>query len=209
MQITIRKFEKKDISNKVRWINDPQNHAYLHYDLPLEEDKTEAWFEKNHGRQDRYDAVILVDNIPVGLIGLLSIDFKNSKAEYYVLLGERTYLGKGIAAGATLQLLYYAYEQLGLNRVYLYTEVDNTAAIRLYERIGFKREGLLKDDLFFKGHYVDRYLYGLNRKDFNGYSPTPLQYLATVEENRVYAKREDLLPFSFGGNKARKAQLFF
>ena len=71
MQISIRKFEESDIPNKVKWINDPRNNTYLHYELPLEIKKTEKWFEANKNRTDRYDAIILCDEIPVGLIGLL------------------------------------------------------------------------------------------------------------------------------------------
>ena len=56
--VAIRKFEERDIPSKVRWINDEANNRYLHYELPLEEEKTLAWFRKNQNRQDRYDAVI-------------------------------------------------------------------------------------------------------------------------------------------------------
>lgn len=38
---------------------------------------------------------------------------------------------------------------------------------------------------------------------------TPVQYLGKMQGNQLYMKREDLIPFSFGGNKARKASLFF
>lgn len=38
---------------------------------------------------------------------------------------------------------------------------------------------------------------------------TIIQNLGEYQGNRLYIKREDLIPFSFGGNKARKAQLFF
>ena len=38
---------------------------------------------------------------------------------------------------------------------------------------------------------------------------TPIQTLGDFESNRLWIKREDLIPFSFGGNKARKARLFF
>lgn len=209
MNISIRKFEKADIPNKVRWINDPQNNTYLHYDLPLETGKTGLWFDRNKDRTDRYDAVIEADGVPVGLIGLLCIDRKNSKAEYYVTIGDRNYLGKGVAARASKLLLDYAFRQLGLNRVYLYTEAENTAAVRSYERIGFRREGLMKQDLFSGGRYVDRYVYGISKKDFYGYPNTPIHLIDCVENNTLYIKREDMLPFSFGGNKARKAQLFF
>lgn len=209
MNVSIRKFDKQDIPNKVRWINDPANNTFLHYDLPLEIGKTEIWYENNKDRTDRYDAVIEVDGVSVGLIGLLSIDRKNKKAEYYVTIGERAYLGKGIANKATVLLLEYAFSELRLNRVYLYTEVDNTAAVKSYERIGFKREGVLTDDIFSKGRFVDRYVYGLAKGDFYHDQDTPIRKIADIDQNKVYIKREDLIPFSFGGNKARKAQLFF
>lgn len=209
MNVSIRKFEKRDIPNKVKWINDPANNAFLHYDLPLEIGKTEAWFEKNKDRTDRYDAVIEVDGTPVGLIGLLSVDHTNKKAEYYVTLGEREYLGTGVAGRALSMMIEYAFTEMGLNRIYFYTEVDNVAAAKSCERMGFRREGLLKNDLFSKGRFVDRYVYGITKKDFYHRQDTSIQSVGLVNGNALYVKREDLLPFSFGGNKARKAELFF
>lgn len=209
MNVSIRKFEKRDIPNKVKWINDPANNAFLHYDLPLEIGKTEAWFEKNKDRTDRYDAVIEVDGTPVGLIGLLSVDNINKKAEYYVALGEREYLGTGVAGRALSMMIEYAFTEMGLNRIYFYTEVDNVAAAKSCERMGFRREGLLKNDLFSKGRFVDRYVYGITKKDFYHRQDTSVQRVGLVNGNALYVKREDLIPFSFGGNKARKAELFF
>lgn len=209
MKVTIRKFEREDIPDKVKWINDPKNNTYLHYDLPLEIHKTEEWFEKIKDRTDRYDAVIEVNAVAVGLIGLLSIDNKARKAEYYVVIGDRNYLGKGVAEKATRLLLSYAFLHLGLNRVYLYTECGNLAAIRSYERIGFKLEGLIKNDLFSKGRYVDRYIYSILKKDYFSYADSLIHKANVLENNDLYIKREDLIPFSFGGNKARKARLFF
>lgn len=157
MQVSIRKFEKTDIPNKVKWINDPQNNTYLHYDLPLEFEKTERWFDVNKDRIDRYDAVILCDEIPVGLIGLLSI--LDGKAEYYITMGEMEYKGKGIAKRASLQLVDFAKETLKLRMIELYTEVDNVGAQRLFERIGFIKQGLAKASAMNRGKSVDRFYY--------------------------------------------------
>lgn len=209
MNISIRKFQKKDIANKVKWINDPVNHKYLHYDIPLREDKTLQWFENNQNRTDRYDAIIEVDSNPVGLIGLLDIDQKNKKAEYYITIGDRNFLGKGIAYQATKLLLEYAFRELRLNRVFLFTEYDNVAAQLLFEKIGFKKEGLLKDELYCRGQYISRFLYGLCKDDFVGDKDTPIYELGREYNNRLYIKREDFYPFSFGGNKARKGMLFW
>ncbi len=214
MQISIRPFTEHDIADKVRWINDPRNNRYLHYDLPLEEEKTLRWFHANKDRTDRYDAVIELDRKPVGVIGLLGIDRKNSKAEYYITLGEPAAGGKGVAYEASRQLLIYAFEELGLNRVYLYTERENRRAQRLFERVGFRKEGLIRDDLFSRGQFVDRFAYGVTKEQFFGGTEekpinTPVTELGDFHGNRLFIKREDMIPFSFGGNKARKALLFF
>ncbi len=160
MEITLRKFIKEDIPLKVKWINDPENNAYLHYELPLEIEKTEKWFEANKDRTDRYDATILCDGAPVGLIGLLGI--KDGKAEYYVAMGEKEYKGKGIAKEASLLLCQYARDTLHLHTIELYTEVDNIGAQRLFEKIGFVKNGVAKASAVNRGKAVDRFYYILS-----------------------------------------------
>lgn len=167
MQITIRKFGKADIENKVKWINDLNNNQYLHYNLPLEYKKTLEWYLANVSNNNRYDAVIEADGVAVGIIGLLEIDYKNLKAEYYITLGEQNYKGKGISYKASLLLLEYAFFELKINKVYLYTEVDNIPAQRLFEKVGFKKEGLLKEDLIYNGRKVDRFFYGITANEYS------------------------------------------
>ena len=166
MRITIRKFERTDIPKKVEWINNPENNRFLHYDIPICVEKTEKWFDSHLGENTRYDAVIEADGVPVGTIGLLEIDRKNSKAEYYIAMGETAYKGKGVAKEASRLILEYGFQTLGLNRIYLFTEVENVAAQKVFERVGFIREGVLHQDIVSHGKYVDRIAYGLLREDW-------------------------------------------
>lgn len=161
MKVSIRRFEYGDIENKVKWINDDENNRYLHYELPLEVEKTKDWYLKIKDRQDRYDAVIEYDNIPVGIIGLLSIN--NEQAEYYVTLGEKKYRGKGIAKEATYLLLEYAFSELKLRKIYLYTETENLAAQRMFEKCGFIKTGLAEKSAVNRGKLVDRFFYQIQR----------------------------------------------
>lgn len=218
MDISIRKFQEKDIENKIKWINDSSNNKYLHYELPLEYSKTLNWFHRIKDRTDRYDAVIEADNIPVGLIGLLSIDENNKKAEYYIVLGDTRFKGKGIAHRASKLILEYGFEKLDLNKIYLYTERENIKAQRLFEKVGFIKEGLLKEDIRNGHELVDRYVYGICKEDFynkeyeksNPFNPTHIiRSNIDINSNKLYIKRDDLIPISFGGNKARKAVFFF
>ncbi len=213
MKVTIRQFEERDIENKIRWINDSRNHTYLHYDLPLTYEKTLEWFHRNRDNDKRYDAVIEYEGVPCGLVGLLSIDHKNRKAEFYISM-DHTFKGRGIATAAGKLMLRYAFDELKLRRVYLVTERDNTIAQKLFTKIGFLREGFLKDDLCMNGRFIDRYAYGINHLTFERnegrmFEPTLIQELSSENGNRIFMKREDLIPFSFGGNKARKAYYFF
>ena len=76
-------------------------------------------------------------------------------------MGEAVYKGKGVARQASNLLLKYAFNELQLNRVYLFTEVQNVAAQYLFERLGFVREGELQQDTLSHGKFVNRYVYGL------------------------------------------------
>lgn len=49
----------------------------------------------------------------------------------------------------------------------------------------------------------------VSRKNGSDYYVTPVRKIISEKQNDIYIKREDLFPFSFGGNKARKAFLFF
>ena len=166
MKVTIRKFERTDIPKKVEWINDPENNQFLHYDIPLSVEKTERWFDSHLGEDTRYDAVIEADGVPVGTIGLLGIDKKNGKAEYYIAMGEKAFKGKGVAKDASRLILEHGFEKLGLNRIYLFTEVENLEAQMLFESAGFKKEGTLRQDIFSHGKYADRFIYGFLREDW-------------------------------------------
>lgn len=147
-KVTIRKFQYSDIPLKVKWINDFNNNQYLHYKLPLTIDNTKRWYDENSTKTNRYDATIILDTVPVGIIGLLNIT--NSSAEYYITVGETFCKGCGVATKASVLILDYAFSTLGLEKVYLTTEPKNTPAIGLYKKLGFRQVGVKNGQLLFE-----------------------------------------------------------
>lgn len=166
MEISIRKFNEHDILNKILWVNDKNNNEFLHYDLPLTYGNTLEWFNRIRTQNDRYDAIIEVNQEAVGIIGLLDINKIHQKAEYYILLGDRNYRGKGVAQKASNIILDYGFSRLHLNRIYLFTEKNNLVAQKLFEKIGFKKEGLLRNDIIHNRKTVDRYIYSFLASEF-------------------------------------------
>ncbi|MFP3887856.1 GNAT family protein [Priestia filamentosa] len=162
MLTSIRKFQENDVPYKVKWINDERNNKYLHYDLPLELEKTYKWFKSLETRHDRIDYTILYNHLPVGLIGLLGIDNQKKEAEYYICIGEEGVKGKGVASEATKLLVDQAKRVFDIGTIYLYTEVDNIRAQKLFEKTGFVRKQTLRNHLYYNGRNIDRYLYTLD-----------------------------------------------
>lgn len=164
--VALRDFLLDDIERKIEWINDSNNHQYLHYDLPLEYEKTLRWFHARN-TDKRLDCIIEFDGIPVGLIGLLEIDNINKKAEYYITVGCHKYKHKGIATIASQLILKYAFETLMLNKVYLNVDSENAAACALYEKIGMVCEGEFIEDLWHNGRFINRKRYAILCSDFS------------------------------------------
>ena len=63
-------------------------------------------------------------------------------------------------------LLEYAFVELDLQEVYLYTEVDNIPAQKLFEKCGFVKYRLDKNSAVNRGKLVDRFYYSITASEF-------------------------------------------
>ena len=73
---------------------------------------------------------------------------------------------QGFAVEALSCLLECLFMRLELHRVVADTDVENAAAWRLMEQLGLRREGHLKQSLWFKGRWADEYLYAMRREEW-------------------------------------------
>jgi RimJ/RimL family protein N-acetyltransferase len=102
----------------------------------------------------------------IGNIYLRDIDFISGRGELHILIGEPGERGKGYGSGAVRLLVDYAVKDLGLKRVWLNVLADNKPAIRLYEIIGFKIEGRLRNHVFKAGKFRDLLVMGILAEDY-------------------------------------------
>ena len=72
--------------------------------------------------------------------------------------------GKGYAVPTVKQILEIAFSELKFNRVYLTAMADNVPAIRAYEKAGFEKEGLMKEDFLRYDGFVDIVMMGITAK---------------------------------------------
>lgn len=91
----------------------------------------------------------------LGSVYIRDIDRTHHKAEYGIFIGEPDARGRGIGTAAAKLMLRYCFEEEKLHRVYLRAFADNLQAVRSYEKAGFVREGLLREDVCIDGEYRD------------------------------------------------------
>ena len=99
----------------------------------------------------------------IGNCGLEAIERENGVATFGILIGEAGARGKGFGEEATRLLCRYAFDEMNLHKIRLDVHATNPGAIRTYERVGFRREGVLREEVFRRGRYIDVLRMGLLR----------------------------------------------
>jgi len=74
--------------------------------------------------------------------------------------------GHGYATEAARALLQWAFDSLDLNRVQAETDTRNVASARVLEKLGFIREGTLREDCIVNGEVSDSWVFGLLRREW-------------------------------------------
>ena len=98
---------------------------------------------------------------PIGSVYLRDIDRRHNKAEYGIFIGVEEARGKGYGTMAARLMIRYAFEEMGLHRLFLRAFTDNVRAIRSYEKAGFEKEACLREDVCIDGPYRNIVLMGI------------------------------------------------
>jgi len=105
------------------------------------------------------------DDALIGTTTLFNLNLDSHRAEIGYCL-DRAEWGKGYMNEALQALLDYAFEELALHRIEADVDPRNTSSIRTVERLGFQREGYLRERLQVNGEIQDTVFYGLLRPDW-------------------------------------------
>jgi UDP-4-amino-4,6-dideoxy-N-acetyl-beta-L-altrosamine N-acetyltransferase len=159
MNIYLREIQRADISFINRWRNDKNIVNFLGAPFRFINIETdEKWFEfylSSRNNNLRLAICETENNKLLGVVYLLQIDWINRSAEYAIQIGETSYQGGGVGLQATIKILEHAFIDLNLNRIHLTVLSCNNRALKLYNKIGFVEEGLLRKAVFKNGEYLD------------------------------------------------------
>ncbi|MGH2922438.1 MAG: GNAT family N-acetyltransferase [Solirubrobacterales bacterium] len=151
------------------WINDRELVQRSAPFEPVARADHDRWFGSIRERDDvEIFAIRFRDGRLVGSCQLNRIDRRNRACELQIRIGEAGAQGRGHGTEALRLLLAHAFGPLGMERVGLEVFATNEAAIRAYEKVGFRREGVLRSAALIDGDRVDLIAMGVLRTEFEG-----------------------------------------
>ncbi len=156
-RIYLRPLEREDLPTLRAWCNDPETRALIGEVSPMNRSGADAFFERVQKDEARVWLVVVEKESQrvIGEAGLLRIFHPWRTADLTMILGDKSARGKGYGSEATLLLMDYAFGALALHRLAIGVVGFNERALRFYEKMGFKREGVQRDGYFYHHQFCD------------------------------------------------------
>jgi RimJ/RimL family protein N-acetyltransferase len=169
-RIELRPIEKEHVAQFAAW--------YSQYELlrllapgtvaPVNMVAEEAWFDSLNREKNHFTFAIIVRESGklIGNCTLMNHHGKNRSATLGIAIGDPATRGHGYGTEALQLILEFGFLEMNLNRVELQVLELNSRAKALYDRLGFKLEGTLRQTVFREGRYWDTYVMSLLRDEY-------------------------------------------
>ncbi|WP_416840735.1 GNAT family N-acetyltransferase [Haloferax sp. DFSO52] len=157
--IELHTIETEDIDFLHELVNAPEVRQGIAAVDPVTRTTEQQWVE-SRGDGDDINFLICYDGNPVGTIGLKPPDTITGAVEVGYIVAP-THWGEGYATDAVRAICGYAFDERRMNKVYAKAYETNQPSVRVLEKVGFTREGVLREEGFVDGEHVDVLRYGL------------------------------------------------
>jgi diamine N-acetyltransferase len=156
-RIILRPFSRRDLSHIQRWSTDAELRKLTGEVAPISQAEAEKFYGELRADENRawFTIVLKKGRRVIGEAGLLRMFRPWRSTDMTIIIGERDAWGKGYGKEAGRLLLSYAFERLGFHRVSIGVVGFNKNALRYWKSLGFKKEGVERDDYFYDNEYSD------------------------------------------------------
>ena len=166
-RVFLRPLSEEDIGNIYKGTKDEESIYMTGTRAPFTEEEVRAAYKRFMEDPDRVDfAICTADGMVIGDAAVQEIDRENRKAVFRIALHSNEHFGKGYGTEAVMLVQQYTFEQLKLNRLELQVFSHNPRGIRAYEKAGFKKEGILRQALYFNGTFSDEIIMSMLYEDY-------------------------------------------
>lgn len=167
----LRELRKTDMPIVNEWRNDSELIAQLGAPFRyINLDVDYKWFDNYMMSRNTEIRCAVVETSEesdiLGLVSLTNINLDFRSADFHIMIGNRMDRGKGIGKFALEEILKHAFYNMNLNRVELSVLEGNVHAIKLYEKFGFKQEGIKRQSAYKNGEFVNMIIMALLKEEY-------------------------------------------
>lgn len=119
----------------------------------------------NEGNELRWGITLRDENEVIGMVGFNYWHHWDHRASVGYDLA-RAHWGKGFMPEALRAVLCFGFERMELNRIEADVSAVNAASIRVLEKVGFRQEGVMREQYFEEGVYYDLLMYSILKREF-------------------------------------------
>lgn len=156
----------------IAWLQDPylQDTVFgIEPELEQAQEIVQRWIEENT-KLFGADNLILIarhikKDIPIGLVMLKNIDWRNRNVDIHYLIADEKYRDGPYGPEMVLTALVYLFHTLNFHKVYGYVYNNNVPSLNM-ATFAAKEEGILKNYTYVDGEWLNYHLYSINQQDF-------------------------------------------
>ncbi|AUL57007.1 spermidine n(1)-acetyltransferase [Burkholderia pseudomallei] len=169
--LALRPLERQDL----RFVHELNNDAKIMrywFEEPYETftELSQLYDQHVHDQRERRFVAFDSDGELVGLVELIELDYIHRRGEFQIIIAPNRQ-GRGFATRAARLAVEYAFKVLNLRKLYLIVDKSNVAAIRVYEKCGFKHEAELIEEFFGNGQYHNALRMCIFQRDYFAAQP--------------------------------------
>ena len=167
-RVYLRALEKEDLICIQKWSNDPEIRKLTGEVASMGQADADKFLDRvyNDNTREWFVIVIKENERLIGEAGLLRMFPAWRTTDISIVIGEKDAWGKGYGTEAILLLLDYAFRRLNFHRVAIGVVGFNEKAIRFWEKVGFKKEGIQRDGYYYKHKYHDFVMMSILEDEF-------------------------------------------
>ena len=166
MSLELRKIKKADLELLREWRNLGEIRQFNTQYTLLNMKNQENWFsELQKDKPDRYMFIINFKKKPIGVCGLIHHDKVNHSADVAIMIGEKKFRSKGLGTLTLQKLIRFGFRQLKLHRIGAEVFEYNHESEKLFTKLNFKKEVILKHALWRYGKWWNIHVLSLINND--------------------------------------------
>jgi RimJ/RimL family protein N-acetyltransferase len=156
-RVRLRPFAEGDLDVLHAMLHEPVGRRLTGTIQEFTREDSDAWYRSRGQDPARLDLAIadLTSDRCIGEVALMDLEPPNRRCSFRIGLTAPDVYGRGFGTEATTLLLDHAFVDLGLHRIELEVFAFNGRARHVYDRLGFRGEGIKRDVLFLDGRFHD------------------------------------------------------